>query len=309
VSPTRRRETVVHVQRNVGVSERRACRALGQPRSTQRYPRKVKADEGPLLRAIESLVCQHPSYGYRTIHAMLLSDGFRLGRDRLYGLWRDHGYGVKQKPRKKRRLGVSENGIMRRRAGSINDVWCWDFIHDRDEHGRVLRWLVIEDEFTREGLAVEVRRSFKAKDVLDVLSELMLIRGVPRHLRSDNGPELIAKAIREFLEQMGVETLYIEPGAPWQNAYAESFNSRFRAELLSQESFADLSEAKQVSGWWQNHYNHRRPHSSLGYQPPARFAASLGTPPLRLGATPLACATACPAIESATTTTLIKAGT
>lgn len=310
MSPTRRRSTVAHVQREVGVSERRACRALEQPRSTQRYTVRPKLDEAALLKAIEALVCQHPRYGYRLIHGLLVGDGFQVGRDRVYGLWRSHGYGVKQKPVKKRRLGVSENGIMRRKAESINDVWCWDFIHDRDERGRVLRWLVIEDEFTREGLAVQVRRSFKAQDVLDVLAELMLIRGVPRHIRSDNGPEFIAQAIGEFLRQTGVRTLYIEPGAPWQNAYAESFNSRFRDELLSQESFADLAEARQVSGWWQNHYNHRRPHSSLGYQPPARFAASLGRPPLRLGAAPLACATARQAIESITPTpTLIQAGT
>lgn len=288
MSPVRRRSAVAHVQRDVGVSERRACRALGQPRSTQRYRRRPKADEAVLLQAIEALVCQHPCYGYRMIHALLVADGFGVGRDRVYRLWRRHGYGVKQKVVKKRRLGVSENGIMRQRAQAINDVWCWDFIHDRDERGRVLRWLVIEDEFTREGLAVEVRRSFKAQDVLDVLSELMLIRGVPRHLRSDNGPEFIAQAIRTFLDQTGVQTLYIEPGVPWQNAYAESFNSRLRDELLNQESFADLGEARQVSGWWQNHYNHRRPHSSLNYQPPARFAAtlreapceSLGMPPV-----------------------------
>jgi putative transposase len=311
VSPTRRREAVSHVRRSLaGVSERRACRALDQPRSTQRYPRKVKADEGALLKAIESRVCRHPGYGYRMIHGMLALDGWQIGRDRVYRLWRDHGYGVRRKPVKKRRLGVSENGIMRRKAESINDVWCWDFIHDRDERGRVLRWLVIEDEFTREGLAVEVRRSFKARDVLDILGELMLIRGAPGHIRSDNGPELIARAIQQFLRQTGVQTLYIEPGAPWQNAYAESFNSRFRDEVLSRESFAGLAEARQVSGWWQNHYNHRRPHSSLDYQPPARFAASLGMPPLRLGASPLAYAPACPAIESAINPmTLIKAGT
>jgi len=300
----------VHVQRDVSVSQRKACRALGQPRSTQRYPRKVKADEGPLLKAMEALVCQHPAYGYRMIHGLLVLDGFEVGRDRVYRLWRNHGYGVKRKPLKKKRLGVSENGIMRNKAESMNDVWCWDFIHDRDERGRVLRWLVIEDEFTREGLAVEVRRSFKATDVLDVLSELMLIRGTPGHIRSDNGPEFIAEAIKKFLGQTGVETLYIEPGSPWQNGYAESFNSRFRDEVLSRESFADLGEARQVSGWWQNHYNHRRPHSSLGYQPPAKFAASLGGPPLRLGAAPLPCATARPAIESAThSPTLIGAGT
>ena len=288
--------------------------ALDQPRGTQRYARRPKTDEAALLQAIESLVCRHPSYGYRMIHAMLVADGFKVGRDRVYRLWRDHGYGVKQKAVKKRRLGVSENGIMRQKAESINDVWCWDFIHDRDDQGRVLRWLIIEDEFTREGLAVEVRRSFKATDVLDVLSELMLIRGTPRHIRSDNGSEFIAQAIQQFLQQTNVKTLYIEPGAPWQNAYAESFNSRFRAEVLSQESFADLAEAKQVSGWWKNHYNHRRPHSSLGYKTPATYAAnirgSLGTPALQVGAAPLPCATACPAIESADhTPTLIEAGT
>ena len=310
MSPARRRDAVVHVQRDVGVSQRRACRALGQPRSTQRYRRRPKADEAALLQAIEAWVCQHACYGYRMIHALLVADGFKVGRDRVYRLWRTHGYGVKQKPVKKRRLGVSENGIMRRQAESINDVWCWDFIHDCDERGRVLRWLVIEDEFTREGLAVQVRRSFKAQDVLNGLSELMLIRGVPGHVRSDNGPEFIAEAIRDFLQKIGVATLYIEPGAPWQNGYAESFNSRFRTELLNQESFADLAEARQVSGWWQNHYNHRRPHSSLGYQTPAAFAASHAGPPLRLGATPLACATDQHAIKSANhKPTLIDAGT
>jgi putative transposase len=162
---------------------------------------------------------------------------------------------------------------------------------------------------------VEVRRSFKACDVLDVLNELMLIRSTPGHIRSDNGPEFIAQAIRAFMQQTDVGTLYIEPGAPWQNAYAESFNSRFRDELLSQESFADLVEARQVGGWWQNHCNHRRPHSSLlNYQPPARFAAnrrsSLGRPPLRLGAEPLTCATARQPIESAAATpTLIQTST
>ncbi len=294
----------------MNTSERRTCRALGQPRSTQRYARKRKADEGALLEAIEALACRHPRYGYRMVHALLVEDGFRVGRDRVYRLRREHGYKVPTKQVKKRRLGVSGNGIMRQKAKSINNVWCWDFIHDRDERGRALRWLMIEDEFTREGLAVEVRRSFKATDVLDVLCELMMIRGVPRHIRSDNGPEFIAKAIQVFLAQTDVNTLYIEPGAPWQNGYAESFNSRFRDEVLNQELFADLAEARQVSAWWKNHYNHRRPHSSLSYQPPARFAASLGVPAFRLGAAPLPCTPLRPVIESAITPpTLIEAGT
>ena len=187
---------------------------------------------------------------------------------------------------------------MRRRAESINDVWCWDFIHDRDERGRPLRWFFIEDEFTREGLVLEVERGMKSTDVLDAICDLMLVRGVPRHIRSDNGPEFIADAIRRLLGQAGVETLYIEPGAPWQNGYAESFGSRLRDELLNAELFADLREAKALSARWRNDYNHRRPHSSLGYQTPAEFAASLAGPPLRLGAAPLAAAPGQQATES-----------
>ena len=168
---------------NVGDERAPDVSGTGSAAQHTPLPRQGKADEGALLRAIEALVCQHPRYGYRMIHALLVEDGFKVGRDRVYRLRREHGYGVPNKPVKKRRLGVSENGIMRQKAESINDVWCWDFIHDRDERGRVLRWLVIEDEFTREGLAVEVRRSFKAQDVLDVLCELMMIRGVPGHIR------------------------------------------------------------------------------------------------------------------------------
>jgi len=177
------------------VSERRACRTLGQPRSTQRYQPKVKDDEAALLKRMESLVRRHPRFGYRRIHALLRREGWRVNRKRIHRLWRQEGYRVPQKRCKKRRLGVSEHGIMRQRAEGMNDVWAWDFIHDVDERGRPLKWLVIEDEFTREGLALEVARSIKAEDVLDELSQLMLIRGRPRHIRSDNGPEFIAQAV------------------------------------------------------------------------------------------------------------------
>jgi putative transposase len=285
-----------------GVSERRACKVLGQPRGTQRHRPQIKDDEPALLARIEALVQRHPRYGYRRIWALLRGEGWRVNRKRVHRLWQAKGYKVRQLKRKKRRLGISDHGIVRRRATGINDVWCWDFVHDRDEKGRTLKWLMIEDEFTREGLALEAGRSIKAEDVLDVLSELMAIRGAPRHLRSDNGPEFIAQAIRRFCEQAGVETLYIEPGSPWQNGYAESFNSRLRDELLNQEMFTDLAEAQALADWWRNEYNHRRPHSSLGYVTPAAFAASLGGPPLRLGAAPLPCATAHQAIQSSTLT-------
>jgi transposase InsO family protein len=277
MGPTRRREVVERVRRELGaerVSERRICAVLGQARSTQRYPRKVKEDQVAIVRRMHELVRRYPRYGYRRIGALLGAEGFKINRKRVYRLWRAEGFKVPVKQHKKRRLGVSENGIVRRRATGINDVWCWDFIHDRDQAGRMLKWLLIEDEFTREGLAVEVSRSIKALDVIDTLAQVMLIRGVPSHIRSDNGPEFIAAAIRRYLEKAGVGTLYIEPGAPWQNGFAESFGGRFRDEVLNAELFADLEEAKELSNWWRSEYNHRRPHSSLGYVAPAVFAAT-----------------------------------
>ena len=304
MSPTRRRQGVAAVGHKHRVSQRRVCRVVGQPRSTQRYEDQQAGDEPALLQAIASLVRKHPRFGYRRIWALLRADGWKINLKRVHRLWKREGYRVPVKKTKKRRLGTSANGIQRRKAAGINDVWAWDFVHDRDERGRALRWLVIEDEFTRESLALEVARSMKATDVLDVLAELMAIRGAPRHIRSDNGPEFIAKQVRRFLGQAGVETLYIEPGAPWQNAYAESFNSRLRDEFLATESFADLAEARELSAWWRNEYNHRRPHSSLGYVAPAVFAASLGEPPV--GAAPL------PAAHPATVSsppTLIEVGT
>jgi putative transposase len=268
------------------ISERRLCRVLGQPRSTQRYMVKVRDDEAMIVKRMHELVRRRPRFGYRRIHALLVREGWRLNRKRVWRLWKQEHFKVPGKQRKKRALGMGEHGITRRKAASINDVWCWDFVHDRDEGGRALKWLVIEDEFTREGLALEVARSIKAEDVLDVLVELFTIRGVPGHIRSDNGPEFIAKAIRGYLGAAGVATLYIEPGSPWQNGHAESFNSRLRDELLDGQLFADLREAKMLSVMWRNDYNHRRPHSSLGYATPAEFAASLRQAPLR--ATPSA---------------------
>lgn len=291
-----------------GVSERRACEVLGQPRSTQRYVARVKGDERAIVGRMHALVRRWPRFGYRRIHALLRREGFRINRKRAYRLWRKEGFKVPVKQRKRRRVGVGANGVAHRRAERINDVWCWDFIHDRDEKGRPLRWLIIEDEFTREGLAVEVARSMKAADVLEILTELMMTRGAPAHIRSDNGPEFIAREIREFLGRAGVSTLYIEPGAPWQNGYAESFNGRLRDELLDGELFADLREARMLSVRYQSDYNHRRPHSSLGYVTPAQFAASLAGPALRVGAAPLPCATARQATEPQTPT-LITPGT
>lgn len=241
-----------------------------------------------IVKRMHELVRRHPRYGYRRVWALLRGEGFsggKINRKRVHRLWKREGFKVPVKQHKKRRLGVSGNGIVRRRAEGINDVWCWDFIHDRDERGRPLKWLLIEDEFTREGLAVEVAGSIKALDVIDTLASVMLIRGLPRHIRSDNGPEFIAQALRRYLEKAGVATLYVAPGSPWENGYAESFGGKFRDELLNAELFADLEEARELSAWWKNEYNHRRPHSALGYVAPAVFAASRRPAPL--GAAPL----------------------
>lgn len=258
---------------------------MDQPRSTQRYRLRVADDEGALVSAMHGLVRRHPRYGYRRIWALLRADGWLVNRKRVWRLWKREGFKVPQKQRKKRRLGSSDNGCVRHAARHKDDVWAWDFIHDHDEHGRSLKWLSVVDEFTRECLLLEVGRSIKAADVVDLISQVMLIRGIPGHIRSDNGPEFIAAAIRKFLATAGVATLYIEPGSPWENGYAESFHSRLRDELLNAELFESLRHAKTLADGWKNEYNHRRPHMSLGYNTPAAFAASLADP--AVGAAPL----------------------
>jgi len=159
-----------------------------------------------------------------------------------------------------------------------NHVWAWDFVFDRTANGRSLKWLTLVDEYTRECLALEVGRTMRATDMVDVLIELVQMRGVPGHIRSDNGPEFIAQAIRSWLGRSGIAALYIEPGSPWENGYAESFNARLRDELLNVEIFETVAEAKALATAWRLEYNHRRPHSSLGYRTPAGFAACLAEP-------------------------------
>src|SRR4030042_1293942 len=277
VSPTRRKEAVKRTQQKLDVSERRACRALRQPRSTQRYKPMPHEEEQLLIKRMHEHARCHPRYGYRRVWALLRQEGQRVNVKRIYRLWRREGLKVPQRQRQKRRLGSSANGIVRYRAEYINHVWCYDFISDQTMDGRTLKMLTIEDEFTRENLAIEVSRSITSRKVIEILRYLFEVRGVPKHIRSDNGPEFIAQALRQWLEDSGVKTLYIEPGAPWENAYGESFHSRFRDELLNRELFACLTEAKVVVEDFRLEYNHRRPHSSLDYMTPAVFAASCGS--------------------------------
>ena len=260
--------------RTLKVSERRVCRALGQPRTTQRYAPREKSWEAQLVARMLELVRLHPRFGYRRVWALLRREGWRVNRKRIYRLWRREGLKVPKKPRKKRHLGHSANGCARLRPEHIDHVWAWDFIFDRTENGRTLKWLSIVDEYTRECLALVVARSLRAEDVIDILAELFHLRGVPRRLRSDNGPEFIASALRAWLERTGAKTAYIAPGAPWENGYAESFHARLRDELLDVEVFGNLAEAKHMAERWQLDYNHRRPHSALGYQTPAEFASA-----------------------------------
>jgi len=277
VSPARRREAVKAVRdRLEDVSERRACKVLNQRRSTQRYQAKVPDRDRALVSRMREYVRLHPRYGYRRVWALLRVDGWTVNRKRVHRLWRREGFKVPQKQHKKRRLGTSANGIVRHRAEHKNHVWCYDFVKDQTTNGRPLKLLPIEDEYTRECLALEVARSIRASDVVETLRYLFEVRGAPKYIRSDNGPEFIAKAVRAFLAESGVETLYIEPGSPWQNGYSESFNSKLRDELLNGELFTSVLEAKVVCEDFKLEYNHRRPHSALNYQTPAAFAAACG---------------------------------
>ena len=220
--------------------------------------------------------------------ALLRREGWRVNRKRVYRLWRQEGFKVPRKQRKKRRLGTSEQSCTRRKAEHRDHVWTWDFIHDHTSDGRVLKCLSLVDEYTRECLALEVGRSIKAENLIEILSTLFLLRGLPKHIRSDNGPEFIAGPLRQWLARAEVEGLYVEPGSPWENGFVESFHSRLRDELFNREEFTTLKEAQTIATWWKDDYNNRRPHSSLGYQTPAEFAAGClasapATPPLQPG--------------------------
>ena len=263
-----------HLQATFGVSQRRACRLVGQARSTQRKAPRDRPEEQALVKRMLELVARHPRFGYRRVWALLVAEGWRVNRKRIHRLWRRQGLKVPRRSRKKRRRGSSAGGCVRQRACGKDHVWAWDFIHDRTADGRPLKWLSVVDEYTRECLALEVERSMTATGVIDVLAQVLLIRGVPGHIRSDNGPEFIAAAIREWLGEAGVKVLYIEPGSPWENGYAESFHGRLRDELLEREEFGSLLEARVVSRQWRQEYNAVRPHSALGYRTPAEYGAS-----------------------------------
>ena len=258
-----------HVVAEHGVSERFACRVLGQHRSTQRKKPTKPDDEAALTADITALAIQYGRYGYRRITAMLRGRGWKVNAKRVARIWRREGLKVPHNQPKRGRLWLNDGSCVRLRPQHPNHVWSYDFVEDRTHDGRKYRMLNIIDEFTRECIAIRVNRRLKAADVIDVLSDLFILRGVPVHIRSDNGPEFIAKALREWIVAVGAKMAYIMPGSPWENGFCESFNSKLRDELLNGEIFYTLKEARIVIESWRRHYNTVRPHSSLGYRPPA----------------------------------------
>ena len=253
----------------LGVSERRACRVLGQYRSTQRHIPQGREEEARLVADMIELARQYGRYGYRRIAVLLRDAGWSVSDGRIERLWRREGLKVPMKRPKKGRLWLNDGSCVRLRLEHCDHVWSYDFVHCRTDDGRAFRMLNILDEFTRECLAIRIRRKLNSIDVIDVLTDLFILRGIPAYIRSDNGPEFVAQAVRDWIAAVGAKTAFIEPGSPWENGYCESFNGRLRDELLNGEIFYSLREAQIIIEEWRRHYNTRRPHSALGYRPPA----------------------------------------
>jgi len=263
------------VRDRLGVSERWACQVVGQHRSTQRHEPKRAGDDMVLRAELRKFSVDRPRWGYRRAHHHLRELGWEVNRKRVQRLWREEGLRVPQRRRKRRRLGESTVPAERLRAQRPNQVWAFDFQFDQTADGRVLKLLNVVDEFTREALEMLVERGIDADQAVSVLERLAAERGAPEHLRCDNGPEMTGHALRDWCVISKAGTAYIEPGSPWQNPFVESFHSRVRDELLDIEEFSCLAEAQVVIGDWQEDYNWRRAHSSLGMLAPAVFAAQL----------------------------------
>jgi transposase InsO family protein len=242
---------------------------LGQPVSTQRHISAIKDDEEALRSKIVELATQYGRYGYRKITALLKAGGWRVNHKRVERIWRQEGLKVPQKQPKRKRLWMNDGSCIRLRPQYKDHVWSYDFVHERTHDGRALKILTIMDEYTRECLSIHVSRKMTSQDVIEQLSYLFLTRGIPHYIRSDNGPEFTAKEVREWLAGLDVQTLFIEPGSPWENGYIESFNGTLRYELLDGEIFITLKEAQVLTEQWRQEYNQIRPHDSLYNRPPA----------------------------------------
>lgn len=279
MSPSRRREAVRMFEDRLGLSERRACQVTGQHRSTQRHrPRHGGGRDDALRERLRRLSAGHPRWGYRLAWGAVREEGWAVNRKKVQRLWREEGLRVAQRKRKRLRLGDSTVAAKRLRAERPDHVWALDFQFDTTTDGRALKLLHVVDEYTREALAIRVARSIDSDHTVRVLDQIVRERGTgPELVRIDNGPEMTANALRDWCRLGGAGRSFIEPGSPWQNPFVESFGSRVRDEVLSVEAFDSLLEAQTVINDWKNIYNHKRPHSSLGWKPPAVYAATLTT--------------------------------
>ncbi|MBM3650101.1 MAG: IS3 family transposase [Alphaproteobacteria bacterium] len=287
LSPARRRAAVEHVTGTLRVSERRACSVLRQHRSTQRKMPRPAEDEAALTAATVELAKRYGRYGYRRITALLRRTGWHVNAKRVERIWRREGLKVPQRQPRRGRLWLNDGSCIRLRPERPRHVWAYDFVEDRTHDGRKIRMLTVIDEFTRECMAITVARKLASDEVLATLTDLFVERGPPEHIRSDQGPEFIANAVTAWPGRLGVTTLFIEKASPWENGDNESFNGKLRDELLNGEIFYTLAEAKVLIEAWRRHYNTERPHSSLGYRPPAPEALvppswSSGSATLRL---------------------------
>ncbi len=267
VSVPARRQQVAYA-RTRGVSCRRACALMRVARSSLNYQSRMRIKDQPALAKMRELSDRYPRWGYRRIRVMLAREGFEMSNGRAFRLWRAAGLQV---PKKRRRRRVASSRPRPEPATGPNHVWAYDFVFDACANGQKLKCLTVVDEWTREALCIEVAPSIRARHVLDVLSKLVSVRGAPRYLRSDNGPEFVSLAVLGWLQREGIETAFIAPGKPWQNGTNESFNGRFRDECLNMEYFRNRAEARAVIEGWRVHYNQERPHSSIDYMTPSAF--------------------------------------
>lgn len=281
-------------------TERNACRLVKQPRATQRYEARVDWKERGIRKRLHELAKKHPGSGYRRMTKLLRKEGMKINKKRVQRLWREEGLRNPLKKRRKRARGHSENSCAMKKAEYKNHVWCWDFTMDETVDGRRLKWFSVMDEFTRECLALEVERRMTARDVVAILTWLEAKYGAPGAIRSDNGPEFIARVVGKWLAARNVGPLYIAPGSPWENGYSESFNSRMKAEFADREIFGSLLEAKVLGAEYKRYWNQERLHSGIGYKTPAEFAAELGPDSASLRP---------PQVQSTPQSTLIKTGT
>jgi transposase InsO family protein len=251
-------------------SERRACALVGISRSLLRYVGRRREDEAALTEEIHRLAVSNSRYGYRRITVLLKREGWEVNRKRVHRIWKSEGLGLPRRRPKRRRRGPA--GEMVNRPEYPDHVWSYDFAEDRTERGGKLRILAVIDEYTRECLATRIAPSIPASGVVEVLEWLFMTRGMPKYLRSDNGPEFVAKAVCQWLAECGCQTIFITPGSPWENGYIESFIDKLRDECLNREIFRNGAEAQRIVGIWREEYNRYRPHSSLGYMTPLEYA-------------------------------------